>query len=159
MPTTHYTLIFIKINGYVLLGYKKRGLGVRKWNGYGGKIEVNENVTDGVIRELYEESNLIVHKDNLKYLGVVTYNDRQHTRVVYIFTSSQFQGELKETEEMKPQWFTINNLPYNNMWPDSQFWVPLVINNQYFQASFTYINNELNDYNVERLSELPDMIF
>lgn len=37
-------------NRQILLGYKKRGLGASKWNGFGGKVEINENIVDAAIR-------------------------------------------------------------------------------------------------------------
>lgn len=45
-----YTLIVVKKNDQVLLGYKKRGLGVDKWNGFGGKVEEGESIDDGALR-------------------------------------------------------------------------------------------------------------
>ena len=32
------TLVFLREGGKVLLGMKKRGFGVGKWNGFGGKV-------------------------------------------------------------------------------------------------------------------------
>lgn len=69
-----YTLIFIKNDNQVLLGLKKRGFGKGKWNGFGGKVEQNETIFDGAIRETKEECNLKV--DNLKYVGIVAYEER-----------------------------------------------------------------------------------
>ncbi|KAF5289718.1 hypothetical protein FQA39_LY03635 [Lamprigera yunnana] len=156
MSTTYYTLVFITLNNHVLLGYKKRGFGIRKWNGYGGKIETDENAIDGAVRELFEESNLVVEKEDLKCVGLITYNEERHTRVVYIFTSSQFRGELKETEEMKPKWFHFANLPYKSMWPDSILWLPLLLNKYYLQANFTYNNCILAHSNVQQFATLPN---
>lgn len=45
-----YTLIVVKKNDQVLLGYKKRGFGVNKWNGFGGKVEKGESIERCAIR-------------------------------------------------------------------------------------------------------------
>jgi len=37
---------------------KKRGFGVGKWNGFGGKVENGETVFDGAMRELQEECSI-----------------------------------------------------------------------------------------------------
>ncbi|KAB0793528.1 hypothetical protein PPYR_13148 [Photinus pyralis] len=158
MHTTHYTLIFIKTQNHVLLGYKKRGFGQQKWNGFGGKLEENETISEGAIRELFEESNLVVEKQHLHYMGVVTYDDDVHRRIVYIFSASQVEGDLKESDEMRPQWFEFENIPYHNMWPDSQFWLPLVLNDHHLQARFTYNDYKIYKYNVEQLDVIPDLI-
>jgi len=45
-----YTLTIIRDNGKLLLGYKKRGFGMNKINGFGGKVEKGETVLEGAIR-------------------------------------------------------------------------------------------------------------
>ena len=35
---------------------KKRGFGVGKWNGFGGKLHANETMVECAARELHEES-------------------------------------------------------------------------------------------------------
>jgi 8-oxo-dGTP diphosphatase/2-hydroxy-dATP diphosphatase len=42
----------------ILLGMKKRGFGMGKWNGFGGKVEPAETVEDAALRELEEEAGL-----------------------------------------------------------------------------------------------------
>ena len=56
------TLCLIKKNNQILLGLKKRGFAVGKWNGFGGKVEVGEAIEDGAKRELLEESGLVATK-------------------------------------------------------------------------------------------------
>lgn len=43
-----YSLVFVRDipNRKILLGYKKRGFGMHKWNGLGGKCEPNETIID-----------------------------------------------------------------------------------------------------------------
>ena len=53
---THLTtLCFLVNNSHVLLAMKKRGFGVGKWNGTGGKGEENESSRQTAIRETEEE--------------------------------------------------------------------------------------------------------
>ncbi len=45
------TLVLVrKEHSLVLLGLKKRGFGVGKWNGFGGKVEPGESIIDGAVR-------------------------------------------------------------------------------------------------------------
>lgn len=48
LSPSHYSLFDIK----VLLGLKKRGLGVDKWNGFGGKLEPGETIEEAAKREM-----------------------------------------------------------------------------------------------------------
>ena len=50
------TLVFVHDNQKVLLGYKKRGFGAGRWNGFGGKVETGETLEQAARRELKEES-------------------------------------------------------------------------------------------------------
>jgi 8-oxo-dGTP diphosphatase/2-hydroxy-dATP diphosphatase len=47
-----YTLVLIRnlTERTILLGRKKRGFGIGKWNGFGGKVEANESVIDAAKR-------------------------------------------------------------------------------------------------------------
>ncbi len=44
------TLVLIKKLTEVLLGYKKRGFGVHKWNGFGGKVNASESIEEAAVR-------------------------------------------------------------------------------------------------------------
>lgn len=46
-------------NSLVMMGMKKRGFGVGKWNGFGGKVEAGESNEQAAIRELEEESSVV----------------------------------------------------------------------------------------------------
>lgn len=46
------TLVFIQKCNQILLGYKKRGFGASKWNGFGGKVNFNESITDAAVRSV-----------------------------------------------------------------------------------------------------------
>lgn len=137
-----YTLIFVKDNSKILLGLKKRGLGVGKWNGFGGKIEKNESITEGVMRELKEESNLSVDKVN--HIGVLVYEVTNRARVdlVHVFTANSYQGVPAESEEMCPQWYDMKDIPYGQMWPDAKLWHSYMLADKYFIARVVYTSEE-----------------
>jgi 8-oxo-dGTP diphosphatase/2-hydroxy-dATP diphosphatase len=44
------TLVLVRQGQNVLLGMKKRGFGVGRWNGFGGKVEKQETILDGAKR-------------------------------------------------------------------------------------------------------------
>ena len=48
--TKRYTSVFVLTDGNVLLGMKKRGFGVGRWNGFGGKVHSDETVLEGAKR-------------------------------------------------------------------------------------------------------------
>lgn len=40
--------------------------------------------------------------------------------------------------EMKPKWFDVEDLPFEQMWPSNRYWLPLAINETKFDAFFLY---------------------
>jgi len=55
-----------------------------------------------------------------------------------------WEGEVKEEcGPMKPRWFNVNEIPYNEMWEDDKYWLPLVLNGQKIKAKFYFENDRL----------------
>ena len=40
--------------------------------------------------------------------------------------------------EMKPQWFELGNVPFDQMWPDDRLWFPYLLSGRAFQAYFKF---------------------
>ena len=59
------TLVLLREDNRVLLGMKKRGFGVGKWNGFGGKLEPGETVLEAAAREVKEECGFTVITSDL----------------------------------------------------------------------------------------------
>ena len=59
------TLVLLREANRVLLGMKKRGFGVGKWNGFGGKLEQGETVLEAAAREVREECGFTVNTSDL----------------------------------------------------------------------------------------------
>lgn len=77
-----------------------------------------------------------------------------HIFEVFVYKSDQFEGEITESEEMKPEWFDINEIPYENMWKDDQVWYKSMLRNRNFQGHFKFNRNEeISYYNFLELSK------
>lgn len=126
----------------VLLAMKKRGFGEGRWNGYGGKVKENETIFDAMKREVLEEANIVVSDAFLSGIIEYQFQDSQDILVVYIFCAKSFEGIPKETEEMKPQWFKENAIPYHEMWNSDREWIPLFLQGKKFQGTFLYDSSE-----------------
>jgi 8-oxo-dGTP diphosphatase/2-hydroxy-dATP diphosphatase len=135
-------LCFLIENKKILLGFKKRGWGEGRWNGFGGKVEPGETIEESAKREIFEECGIMA--DNLEKRGVLefTYLDTGKIMEVHIFKILGYSGNIKETEEMKPQWFEIIDIPFSEMWPDDLYWLPLFLKDKKFEGEFLF--NDIN---------------
>lgn len=150
-----FTLVMVHDHEKILLGLKKRGFGMGRWNGFGGKVERGETIAQAAARELREEAG--IEAVNLRPRGIITFTfekEESNELEVNIFTISEFVGELIETEEMKPQWFKHSEIPYEDMWADDPHWLPLVLQGKNVKGHFHFdapgtqviLNNLIEEY-------------
>ena len=132
------TLCIIYQHPRVLLGMKKRGFGAGRWNGFGGKISPDETIEEAARREIKEEVGLEV-LDMCK-MGIMEFEFKGNPQIleVHIFKTEKFVGEPVETEEMKPEWFHVHEIPFDKMWPDDIFWMPLLLSNKKFKGKILF---------------------
>jgi len=132
------TLCIIHQHPKILLGMKKRGFGAGRWNGFGGKVASDETIEEAARREVLEEAGVTL-KD-LNKIGIIDFEFKGNPDIlqVHIFKSKNFLGEPVEGEEMKPQWFHIDDVPFDTMWPDDRYWVPLFLNDKKFKGRFLF---------------------
>ena len=115
----------------ILLGYKKRGFGVDKWAGIGGRIEDGETVVAAACREVHEEIGVTIAESAMQPRGVITFEFPHRpawTQTVHLFVATTWGGEPAESEEMRPAWFAPDALPFNQMWNDARYWLLPLIN-------------------------------
>lgn len=135
------TLVFLVRENEILLGFKKRGFAQGKLNGFGGKIEDGETVAFAAARELLEECGVDVLPAELKSVARLDFffpAKREWDQVVHVFIAPSWRGEPVETDEMKPLWFPQSAIPFDQMWADDQYWLPLVLKDQRVRAAFTF---------------------
>lgn len=135
-PFRDYTLCLVVQDDSILLGMKKRGLGEGYWNGFGGKIEIGETPFEAASRELHEESGLTAPHLTPAGMLYFTFEDGTPPMRGFVFRVDSFGGAPAESQEMRPQWFALSEIPYERMWADDVFWLPLLLEGRPFSASF-----------------------
>jgi 8-oxo-dGTP diphosphatase len=153
------TLCFVFRDGpppAILLGYKKRGFGVGKYDGFGGKRLAGENPPQAASRELEEESSLIVLPSDLVSMGIITFMFPYKPvwdQIVFLYIARSWYGIPTESEEMRPEWFAVDNIPFHLMWHDAQFWMPHLLLNHSIDATFilNQDNETVKDYSIRLL--------
>ncbi|KAL8175394.1 UNVERIFIED_CONTAM: Nudix (Nucleoside diphosphate linked moiety X)-type motif 1 [Gekko kuhli] len=150
-----FTLVLVVQPQQVLLGMKKRGFGAGRWNGFGGKVEPGETIEQAARRELQEESGLAV--DVLQKMGRITFEFVGNTELmeVHIFRADSFRGEPTESDEMRPQWFELDRVPFKDMWPDDSYWFPLFLQKKAFVGYFKFQGQDtILEYTLKEAEEV-----
>ncbi len=150
------TLIFLikkenNKNKEICLAVKKRRYGVGKWNGVGGKPEDGDkDIEDTAIREAREEINVEVNSIlKVAELTFVNLYNHEYDQLVHAYLCYDWQGEPKETEEMSPRWFDINEIPFADMWPDDEFWLPKVLKGYFITGKFEFLDeNTIQEFSM-----------
>jgi 8-oxo-dGTP diphosphatase/2-hydroxy-dATP diphosphatase len=145
------TLVIIHNHPRVLLGMKKRGFGAGRWNGFGGKVQPGEAIEAAARRELTEEAG--IEAGELQKIGVMEFEFDHNTDwiEVHLFKANDYHGRPKESDEMLPRWFSMDEVPFMEMWPDDRYWFPFFMRNKQFRAKFLFgegdriINYEINE--------------
>lgn len=155
------TLCMIRKDGKILLAMKKRGFGAGRWNGYGGKVEEGETIEEAAKREIWQEGKITV--EEIEEMGVLNFEFKKNPGnilQVHIFRAGGFSGEPQETEEMKPEWFDEDKIPYEEMWSDDIYWLPTFLENKKFKGRFLFDDNDqVLEKNVEILEKEKNQEF
>jgi len=152
-PKDRAILLFLIRDGQMLLIHKKRGLGAGKINGPGGRIEKSETAQQCAIREMQEELHITPQK--IKHIGNLQFQFRDgYSLQCSVFVAHDFEGIPTETEEAKPFWVPIDDIPYEQMWADDRLWIPLMINGEKFQGRFIFENDTMLESEVVVVKEL-----
>ncbi|MFA5029282.1 MAG: 8-oxo-dGTP diphosphatase [Patescibacteria group bacterium] len=150
------TLCLVHQENKILLGMKKRGFGAGRWNGFGGKLQEEESIEAAAKREMLEEAGLDVR--DLELVGIMEFDAPHFEKIleVHVFRAGDFEGEPIESEEMLPQWFETNQLPFDSMWPDDIHWMPLFLAGKKWRGRF-FFDEKTNEIVEMEISEVDSL--
>jgi 8-oxo-dGTP pyrophosphatase MutT (NUDIX family) len=135
VPKQYTLVVCISLSqGRILLGRKNRGFGTGKFNSFGGKVEKGEDVLTCAVRELKEEANIDCPSCQMRAVGLLdfTFEDTVANMVVHVFavdldSADVNAGDVRGCEEITPQYFELDQIPYDNMFADDSSWLPLLL--------------------------------
>ena len=146
------TLCYIEENNSYLMLHrtkKEKDYNKDKWIGIGGKFENGESPEDCAVREVREETGLMIEPSDLEYCGIVTFVDvsqpEAYTEFMHVFRARKFSGELKtDCPEGELEWVPLSKLKELPHWQaDEIFYDFLEQNHPFFSLKCIYKNNVL----------------
>ncbi|UWG47329.1 NUDIX family hydrolase [Halanaeroarchaeum sp. HSR-CO] len=131
------TITYPVRDGSVLLIEKKRGIGAGLYNGPGGKVEPGESPVEAARREVREEIRATVPRLSKRGELEFVFGD-DHYMTVHVYRAPEVDGVPEETPEAIPRWVDIDAIPYDQMWEDDRYWLPLLLADRTFQGWFRF---------------------
>lgn len=138
----HATLMFIIRDGEILLIEKKRGIGAGKINGPGGKIDAGESPLECAVRETREELGITALRP-VKYGELHFAMSDIPDILCHVFLARAFEGRPVETDEAKPLWCRLADIPYDRMWKDDIDWLPHLLDGRRFFGRFVFEGDDV----------------
>lgn len=136
------TLCFLVKDDEICLAMKKRGFGVGKYNGVGGKVKEGETIKQAALREMKEEIGVISQEKDLEEKGSLKFffknASEDWNQHMHIFFVKNWSGEPAESDEMKPRWYKHHEIPFDKMWVDDPYWLPKAIEGKKIQGEFCF---------------------
>ena len=145
------TLCFLRREDQILLALKKRGFGAGNLNGVGGKLMSGEAPEQAAVREAEEEIGVKIKISNLEKVAELKFffpHKPEWNLFCHVYITKKWTRVPVETEEMKPAWFPISQLPFESMWADDPHWLPRVIRGEKIKGKFHF----LSDNSVQKFS-------
>jgi len=127
----------------ILLGMKKRKFGKGKYNGFGGGVKLGETLEQAAIRETWEETGKGITIISPEKMGKILFQFQtdEQNHLVHFFRAVKYKGKPRESNEMTIEWFNEDAIPYNKMWADDRYWLPLLLNGRKFDGNFVFDGN------------------
>jgi len=103
-------------------------------------VEPGETIAAAAQRELREEAN--IEATNLTASGVLRFifDDNPTPWLVHVFHASEYTGEIRASDEMRPVWFDLDDVPFDRMWADDPHWWPYLLAEKTFAGTLTFTN-------------------
>ena len=123
----------------ICLAMKKVGFGAGRWNGAGGKVESGESIESAVVREVREELGVAAaYPRKIAELSFYFPHNQAWDQKVHVYLAEIWKGEPVETQEMKPRWFSVSDIPFDKMWPGDVFWILEVVKGRLVRGMFKF---------------------
>ena len=107
----------------------------------GGHVESGEAFTTSVIREVYEETGLVI--ENPVLCGTKQFQTRDGARyVVFFYKASKYHGALRSSEEGRVFWIPRSELPNQKLAPDMMEMVRIMESDQLSEFYYQKVDGQ-----------------
>ena len=133
-----------KDNQYLMLYRNKKKVDINKgkYIGVGGHVEENETPSEAIVREVKEETGLDLL--SFKERGIVYFVLNGYEEEMYIYTSSDFKGEMITCNEGELYWISKDKIYEVPLWEGDRYFIDLLLKESpYFKMRLIYKDDVL----------------
>lgn len=147
------TLCYIENNDCYLMLHrtkKKKDVNKDKWIGVGGHAEGNETPQECLLREVKEETGLLL--TSYKFRGLITFiSDEYEAEMMCLFTADGYTGELITCDEGELKWVKKSDVPQLPTWEGDAQFLKLLLEDEkrFFAMKLRYEGERLVEKSVE----------
>ena len=113
------------------------------WKGYtlpGGHIEPGESIVDAVVREMKEETGLMIKSPRL--CGIKQFPIEGGRYIVFLFETDQFEGKVVDSDEGKMYWVKKSELSNVNLVDDFDELIEVMLSDTLTEFQYIFENDE-----------------
>ncbi len=129
---------------------KKKDVNKDKWIGVGGHAEGNETPQECLLREVKEETGLLL--TSYKFRGLITFiSDEYEAEMMCLFTADGYTGELITCDEGELEWVKKSDVPQLPTWEGDAQFLKLLLEDEkrFFAMKLRYEGERLVEKSVE----------
>ena len=147
------TLCYIENNDCYLMLHrtkKKKDVNKDKLIGVGGHAEGNETPQECLLREVKEETGLLLTSYKLR--GLITFiSDEYEAEMMCLFTADGYTGELIRCDEGELEWVKKSDVPQLPTWEGDAQFLKLLLEDEkrFFAMKLRYEGERLVEKSVE----------